>query len=192
MDQIPEQAIFVIVFLIIGAVRWFLENRAQRNRPPEEELWEEPDLIERASPISHSRRPEGLEDLYKQARREIQERQSREASADSVREKLQEYRAPQQAPPPLPLETRPKPIQKPSLKTEAAKGPVPNAYELKKVRRPVLTAAQQQAVVNFEQMGQEKKPLDETDSRIRRMLLDPKAARDAIILTEILGKPKGA
>lgn len=207
MDQIPEQAIFIIVFLIIGVVRWFLENRALRNQPPEAEVWEEQDFIERASPIAPNRSSGGLDELYSQARQEIQERQSSPPTPESVQEMLREYQQPKAVvPPPIPtLATLPTlPRQQPALPPQQerlkaaprmpskAASSSTNAYELKKVRRPVLTAAQQQAIVNFEQMGQKRQPLGESNSRIRQLLQNPQSARDAIILSEILGKPKGA
>lgn len=192
MDQIPEQAIFIIVFLIIGAVRWFLENRAGANRPPADELWEDPDLIERASPIVPNRGPGGLGELYEQARKEIQERQSSRTAPELVTKELRQNQAAPPLPPSLPGRNAPAAAKATASRFSKPSVTTPNAYDLKKVRRPVLTAAEQQAIVNFEQMGHQRKAPNESNSRVRKLLSNPQAARDAIILSEILNKPKGA
>jgi hypothetical protein len=188
MFGIPEEAIFVIVFLVIGAIRWIAENIAKKNSGPQHGEWDEEEGYHPGGSTAHS-----LEDLYEKARQEIRQRQSGPATPEQVREKLHEYQA--SAPPPLPpAQPTPPKIQKtpaPSIEN--------NPYQLKKVDRPKLTAEQKRALANYEKHTKQSQETPSGDAartasgvRIREMLQSPQAARDAIILSEILGKPKGA
>lgn len=177
MDDIPFQAIIIIVFLIVGAIRWVLENILGKKNQPTQEHWEEYDYEERADyaqPKTNS-----LEDLYEEARREILDRQNRKApEPEVVREKLNEYQEPS-SPPPLPSTpgkvriNQPAPVQK-------------------EEKRPTLTEAQKKAAESFQQLSEKKTPTARSRSRVSELLSSPAAARDAIVLAEILGKPKGA
>lgn len=180
MDNLPDNAIFILVFLAIGAVRWFIERAGNKNQPPPPEHWEEYDYEERADQVTPRG---GLQDLYEEARLEILDRQNRQLPDPT------DLGGSPLAPPPLPPIAPPKTVA-PAAKPAKKEADAP--YQLKKVRRPTLTAAEQQALVNLEQMGHQKAPLSESNNRIRKILSDPTSARDAIILSEILGKPKSA
>ena len=148
-EEIPSQAILIIVFLIIGAIRWVIENVLGKKKQPPQEHWEEYGYEERADyaePQTHS-----LEDLYEEARREILDRQNqRTPEPEVVQEKLSEYQQPPSAPPPLP------PVQgKVRINTPApppASSPSPSLQ--KSVKRPALTEAEKQAAEAFQQLGQ--------------------------------------
>lgn len=183
MDNLPENAIFIIVFLAIGAVRWFLEAAGKKKQPPAQEPWEEYDYQEhadRASPRS------SLEELYDEARREILDRQNRQIPEPEVLRRQLGSETP--APPPLPPVAESAKATPPVVKAPQREAEAP--YQLKKVRRPVLSPAEQQALANLEKMGHQPKPLSASNNRIRKLLSDPTSARDAVILSEILGKPK--
>lgn len=175
--------VIIIVFLVIGAIRWVIENISGKKQPPTQEHWEEYDYEERDY---HRPQPDSLEDLYEEARREILDRQNRnDPQPEVVEEKLREHSMPPSAPPPLPgkvVVNKPKP---PAQK----EAPV----TFKKVERPRLTEEEKKALAAFEANSSQKKKTvgSSTNSRVRELLASPTAARDAIVLAEILGPPKG-
>ena len=178
MEDINFNLIIVIVFLVIGAIRWVIENALGKKPPPEPQEWEEYDY-EQQEEASQSRGG-SLKDLYDEARREILERQNRPVPEPEV--VLPQRNQP--APPPIPGKAR---INRP------APTPAP-AIESKKVKRRPVTEQQARAAAAFEQHSKEDKraaTVAASDSRVRKLLASPSAARDAIILVEILGKPKG-
>lgn len=183
MDNLPENAIFIIVFLAIGAVRWFLETLGKKKQPPVHEHWEEDDYDDQADQATPR---SSLEELYDEARKEILDRQNRQIPEPEVLRR--QLSGETLAPPPLPPVAEPPKAVPPAVK--APRKEVEAPYQLKKVRRPVLSPAEQQALVNLEKMGHQPKPLSASNTRIRKLLSDPTSARDAVILSEILGKPK--
>ncbi len=180
MDDLPLQPIVIIVFLIIGAIRWFIENAIKgKKQPPPPEHWEEYDNEERADTINP--RHGSLEDLYEEARREILDRQNRNTPEPAtVQEQLQDYHTPS-APPPLPeTQHTPSPPTQPSKKEP----------QLRSVQRARLTKEEEQAIANFQKLGQKPNHKRASSFKIQELLSSPTAARDAIVLSEILGKPK--
>ena len=182
--DLPENVIFIIVFLIIGAVRWFLEN-VKKGKPPQSQHWEEYDYEEHADTVTPQK--SSLEDLYKEARRDILDRQNRQLPEVEIVDPHFEPVQPPTPPPPLPPSQgmAQQAIEATTLPSEDA------PYQIKEIQRPSLTPAEQQALVNLESMGQKETPKSASNNRIRKLLSDSTAARDAVILTEILGKPKG-
>ena len=171
--------IIVIVFLVMGAIRWVLENLAgKKNPPPEPQEWEEFDYEKE----EQASRGGSIKDLYEEARREILERQNSPAPEPVV---VPTQRR-ENAPPPLPAKAR---INRPSPPA------APAAPEKKKVQRRPVTEQQAKAAAAFEQHSKEDKRaanVAASSSRVRKLLASPTAARDAIVLAEILGKPKGS
>lgn len=105
--------------------------------------------------------------------------------ARQLREQREEILRRQQeaaAPPPLPSSVpAPTPRQ-------------PEVYLPAKVKKPNLSKAEQEALANFQRSTPRRARRSETitaRARARRVLASPYAARDAIVLSEILGKPKG-
>lgn len=182
MEDLNFNLVIIIVFLVIGAIRWVLENIGGKKPPSQAEHWEEYDYEERDY---HQPQPNSIEDLYEEARREILERQNRNApQPEVVEEKLSEYQAPP-TPPPIPGKAR---INRPKASSQK-KEPV----SFQKVKRPALSEEQKKALAAFEAHSSKKEPAQATatHSRVRELLATPSAARDAIILAEILGPPKG-
>ncbi|MGJ8722929.1 MAG: hypothetical protein ACSHYB_00115 [Roseibacillus sp.] len=173
-EDINFNLIIVIVFLVIGAIRWFIENALGKKKPPvQPQQWEEFDYEQEEQTSQSS----SLEDLYEEARREILERQNTPAPEPPV--VLPQRNNP--APPPLPGKAR-------------INRPAPPKTEPKKVQRREVTVQQAQAAAAFEQHSNSEKraaSVAASGSRVRKLLASPSAARDAIILAEILGKPKG-
>ncbi|GHC62946.1 hypothetical protein [Roseibacillus persicicus] len=187
MDDFPFQLVVVIVFIVIGVIRWFLENVLGRKPSQQQpEHWEEYNYDERADTVQP--RSNSLEDLYEEARREILDRQNRNnPEPEVVQEKLN------RTPPPLPPVpgkariNRPVPAQTSSQKAQSSF----QATAQKSLKRTVLTDAQKKAASDFQQLGKKAKRATRQKSRVKEILSTPSSARDAIVLAEILGKPKG-
>ncbi|MDB4353935.1 hypothetical protein N9Z02_01385 [Akkermansiaceae bacterium] len=116
--------------------------------------------------------PEDLEALYQEQLRE-------------QREMILRRQQKGLSPPPLPDP----PVKIPEPTPE----PTPATREV--VRQPVLSAAEKQALANLKKASSmptraTSPPLGTARTRARRVLSSPYAARDAIVLSEILGKPK--
>lgn len=177
--------VIVIIFLLMGVIRWLKESFSRGKGTQEREHWEEYDYEERADQVKPQ--PSSLEDLYEQARREILDRQNRNApQPEVIEEKLSGYRtpAPPAAPPPLPGKAR---VNKPPVTFKESK-PV----ALPQVNRATLSAEEEKALAAFQELSSKKrKKTTPTGSKVSDLLSSPSAARDAIVLTEILGTPKG-
>ena len=186
--------VIVALFLIMGAIRWVVDHLKKGSRPPHQE---------QSDNYSHPERPEqaqtrDLDDLYEEARREILNRQNKNTpQPEQVAEKLSEYSTPPNTPPP-PVPERAR-FNRPALppKTPATPAP-PLSYSDRKVERPKLSAAEEEALAAFQTQSLEEFSYDvrpqkksSDHSRVKALLRSPSAARDAMVLTEILGKPKG-
>jgi len=186
MPDIDGRVILLILFVVISAVKWLIEKIQTKDQAAEQE---EP--------------PDNLETLYDEYRDEIRQRQT----------ELQRRQA-AQTPPPIPVQTPAQaparaPARPPASPPVAA--PAPPAYAQRqstpisapvstpaskaqpapsfKPRKTTVSAEQQAAASRFEQLSSGKsKPSPQ--SYVRTLLSNPQTTRQAIILTEILGKPK--
>ena len=186
MPDIDGRVILLILFVVISAVKWLIEKIQTKDQAAEQE---EP--------------PGNLETLYDEYRDEIRQRQT----------ELQRRQA-AQTPPPIPVQTPAQaparaPARPPASPPMAA--PAPPAYAQRqstpisapistpaskaqpapsfKPRMTTVSAEQQAAASRFEQLSSGKsKPSPQ--SYVRTLLSNPQSTRQAIILTEILGKPK--
>ena len=113
-----------------------------------------------------------IENLYDDFREEIRQRQTKT-----------HQRPEQQTPPPLP--------PAPTAQTRAPLAPAPPMRQsyTKKPEIVVISAEQKAAAARFQQRSTSK-PKASPQSYVRTLLSHPQATRQAIILTEILGKPK--
>ena len=170
-ENIPGQFILIIVAMVIGGIQWLVE-RIRKNARGEDDS---------------SARSE-LEDLYEDAREEISERQARQYPTE---QELQDRFGGQQIrtvtpaiPPAIPGVPTPPPIpgSLPPRRTPAA--------------RPSLSQAEQDALKRLQARqakgGARSARRSRSQSRVRKLLASPSSARDAIVLSEILGPPKGA
>jgi len=190
MPDIDGRVILLILFVVISAVKWLIEKIQTKDQAAEQE---EP--------------PGNLETLYDEYRDEIRQRQT----------ELQRRQA-AQTPPPIPVQTPAQaparaPARPPASPPMAAAAP--SAYAQRqstpisapisapvstpaskaqpapsfKPRKTTVSAEQQAAASRFEQLSSGKsKPSPQ--SYVRTLLSNPQSTRQAIILTEILGKPK--
>lgn len=186
MPDIDGRVILLILFVVISAVKWLIEKIQTKDQAAEQE---EP--------------PDNLETLYDEYRDEIRQRQT----------ELQRRQA-AQTPPPIPVQTPAQaparaPARPPASPPMAASAP--SAYAQRqstpisapvstpaskaqpapsfKPRKTTVSAEQQAAASRFEQLSSGKsKPSPQ--SYVRTLLSNPQSTRQAIILTEILGKPK--
>lgn len=150
-----------IILLIIFVVISAIKWAIEKIKGPDEQ-----------SPGNHEI-PETLETLYEDFRDEIRQRQTTTG-------KRTEAATPVAAPPPLPqasvstVRDTPQPVQ-PSL--------------LQKSRKITLSSEQQAAASRFQQrLASKRKP--SAQNYARTLLSNPHSTRQAIILAEILGKPK--
>jgi hypothetical protein len=175
MDNISIEVIFVLIVMIVSAIKWVAENvLAKKGGPP---------------PLDGEGGGSTLEDLYEEARREIQERQSRRYPEADQAEEAETYWDGRQVEPPPVAKVVPPPLP------SALVSPPPFDQH-RQIQRPKLTAAEKSALERMqkrEQKGRRKgrRPAaGHTD--LRSLLQSPSAARNAIVLREILGPPKGA
>lgn len=119
---------------------------------------------------------ESLEDIYDEFREEIRQRQTRPYNPEPDQPYYE-----QTTPPPLPTEVE--------YRQEYIPEPAPPTFE---VRKPQLTAQEQAALANLQKrsMSGRKSKRNRSQSSIRDLLASPQSAQQAIILHEILGKPK--
>lgn len=156
LAEIPEQLIFVVVMLVIAAIKALGEKFGKKPEQTYEE-YEEDDSVEA-----------DYEEYTRQLRKRQAEILTRQQQAES--------------PPPLP-NAAPVVFEKP--------------YNPPVVKKPKLSAAEKNALENFQKTTPSRKkssPIgigSTARARARRVLSSPNAARDAIVLSEILGPPKG-
>ena len=178
MPDIDGRVILLILFVVISAVKWLIEKIQAKDQAAEQE---EP--------------PDNLETLYDDYRDEIRQRQTR-----------LEKRQAAQTPPPIPAQAPARaPARPPASPPMAAVAP--SAYAQRqsnhvstpaskaqpapsfKPRKTTVSAEQKAAASRFEQLSSgQSKPSPQ--SYVRALLSNPQSTRQAIILTEILGKPK--
>lgn len=185
MPDLDPQVIIIFIVMIVGAVRWVLEKVT---KPSEREPSETEDTT--------------LEDFFEQQRLAILARQRRKlAETDGTTEPVRGS----QGPPPVPgaapsavPASRATPPPAPGLmRPERAQTQERKQRVEKQVRRPVLSKAEQEALARV-QKGREIGGVRRRTSRragshsVVDLLNNPQSARDAILLTEVLGKPKGA
>ncbi len=173
--DIDPNALIILVIMVIGGLRWALARMKNRREGDE----------------GQSQTP--FQDLYEEARHEIQQRQNRHyPSQDEAREKLGEFGRPLifepvSAPPPVPSAPPPIPTR--------SRAPAYDSSAPPPAVRRTLSLAQQAALQRIQSEGLGARRRSRRSSRnvnVRRLLATPGAARNAIVLREILGPPKGA
>ena len=159
--------IMLILFVVISGAKWFIENVKNRGQQPHETS-------------------ESLEEIYDDFREEIRQRQT---EVKHPQERQSEERHPQdiftphhhefgqQSPPPLPTEIEYKP------------DPVPQP---RKIRKPQLSLQEKAALANLKKQAATAKRTrrNHATPTLRQLLSSPQSARQAIVLREVLGKPR--
>ena len=167
MEDIDGRIIMLILFVVISGVKWFIENVKNRGQQPHETS-------------------ESLEEIYDDFREEIRKRQT---EVKHPQEREPQERHPQdiftphhhefgqQSPPPLPTEIEYKPE------------PVPQSRE---IRKPQLSLQEKAALANLKKQAATAKRArsNQATPTLRQLLSSPKSARQAIVLREVLGKPR--
>ena len=121
-----------------------------------------------APPSEEHEISKSIENLYDDFREEIRHRQTKT------------QRPEQPTPPPLPPTPAP---------TPQAQAPPIQQASTKKPANVILSDEQKAAAARFQQRSTSK-PKTSPQSYVKTLLSSPQATRQAIILTEILGKPK--
>lgn len=159
--------IMLILFVVISGAKWFIENVKNRGQQPHETS-------------------ESLEEIYDDFREEIRKRQT---EVKHPQERTHQERHPQdiftphhhefgqQSPPPLPTE--------PEYKPEPAPQP-------REIRKPQLSAQERAALANLQHRAStaNRAQRNQSTPTLRQLLSSPKSARQAIVLREVLGKPR--
>jgi hypothetical protein len=160
LEQLDPQAILVVLMVIFAAIKAFFEKR--KNGDAEKVRGEE------TGP-----------DLY-QAYEEELARQQRDLQIE-ISPPTSPQTSPQTSPPPL---SEAVPF---SSRKATPQPPLPSAPVL-----PKLSAAEKQALESLKARTKKsvRKARDSTKSRVYRHLSSPTAAREALLLAEILGPPK--
>jgi len=172
MDSLIEnpQAILIFIVMIVGAVRALIEKKQAKNLPPPEVDFEDQDL----------------EAIFRQQREKILRRQQVDVDEPNGWEET-----PATLPPPIPsVKHIPSAV---NVREERSFVPMSQVevYEPPKVKKPVLTSEEQAALERASQnLMRPVKRKSFSRGKVLAMLQDPNAARDAVLLTEILGKPK--
>jgi hypothetical protein len=152
--DIPPVVIYALVAMVIAAIQKFSEMGKNKRGNQ--------DAADAAS--------SEFEDLYEEARREINDQQT----------ELPE--------PPRLTTPRKTPVVLPPSQERHAPPPLPNWQ--RKVTKPTLSFAEQAALARFQaQPTRSKRQSQSVNSRVRELLSSPSSARDAIVLSEILGTP---
>ena len=165
LAEIPDNAIFILVMLAIAGFKTLAEKFGQKSQDDVYQEYDENDSVETD---------------YEEYTRQLRERQA---------EIIARQQGVEPAPPPLPVSIPAAPQQ--------AQQPEPKPYKPPVVKKPQLTAAEKQALENLQRDStspryKRRKPGYAATARARalRVLSNPHAARDAIVLSEILGPPK--
>ncbi len=180
MEDIDGRIIMLILFVVISGVKWFIENVKNRGQQPHETS-------------------ESLEEIYDDFREEIRQRQTevRHPQEQPVQKRQAEERHAQdiftphhhefgqQSPPPLPAGS----TGRPEVEYRPAPQPQP-----RKIRKPQLTAQEKAALANLQKRSsptqRSTRGQSHTTPTLRQLLGSPQSARQAIVLHEILGKPR--
>lgn len=156
MEEIDGRIIILILFVVISAIKWFIEKFKGQDGSPHE--------------VSES-----LEDIYENFREEIRDRQT-----------TVQQEQPANSPPPLPQTPAPVAQKVQTLSPQATQFSL-----LQRPKKPTLTAEEKAAAARFQQLTKRKRRRRSSrQTSVRSLLSSPQSAQQAIILMEILGKPK--
>ena len=166
-DDLSPNVIIILVVMVIGGVRWVIEQIKNKNRDPEDERTSE------------------FEDLYEEARIEILDRQARiQPDPNEVARQLETATVfqPAAVPPPIPVGA----AIPPPLRQQPAAQP----------KKRALSAAEKKALANFEALSKKaptsgRRKRSSVAKHVRQLLSSPSNAQDAIVVADILGPPKG-
>lgn len=166
MEDFDFRAIVLIIFLVISALKWL--GQRMKGKATDQPLEDQSDN-QREKPSTNS-----LDDIYQQYREQISNRQK-----TITQEPGNQESAVRSSPPPMTQAATV--IEEPVIK----KSLVPP--------KTVLTKAQKAAAQKFEQLSKKdkrKQKNNDNHASLRDLLTSPGSAKQAVILTEILGKPK--
>ena len=169
----PFAVVFVVVMMVIGGIKWLIENLSGKQKGGQDQA------------------DASFAELYEEAREQFLERQARQHAQQEAPEQVAQQRIiepvtpPPSVPAPPPLPGRPRPLVTQAQPTRSVPA--------KPLQRPVLTAAEMAALERVQErdIGLRSRRRS-TRTSVRQMLASPAATRDAIVLLEILGPPKGA
>lgn len=188
MEDINFQAIVLILAVVISAIRWVGERLKGQGSTGAKSAEREP--AEQAN---------SLEGIYEEYRQQIKQRQTAREPAQTTRPSevppaYSAKREPHSPPPFSRKELSPPPVKQHKAQLPSQEEP----YKVPATFAPVkkeFTAEQQQALLRLQQREQQEKARAKKSKgnlSLRALLSNPASAKQAVILTEILGKPKSA
>lgn len=160
--EFDGQIIFLILFVVISGIKWLIEQVKGRQNP------------ESTS--------EALNEIYEEFREEIRQRQTQTEHTEQFEQPGEAFEAHLKAP-------TPPPIPGPTHQSPTTPPPV----ALKEVERPTLSVQEQAALNRLQQRQQQPNPTRQrgsTRDALINQLSSSDSVRQAILLQEILGKPK--
>lgn len=169
--DVSPQVIIALLFLLFSGLKW---------------------LFDKSKKGADSQESSGLEDIYEQYREEIRKRQTTVQQSPKPQQpaRTQIVIKPSSSPPPLPA-TSPKPL----VSTPAKDYSVSAYTQEHRTTKPQLTKAEREALARLQSKGaatvqKVRQRHSSSKSRYSSLLSSPTSARDAIVLSEILGPPK--
>ena len=161
MEDFDGRIVMLILFVVISGAKWFFEQIKNKNQSPHETS-------------------ESLEEIYDDFREEIRQRQTQ------IQQPENEFVQQAQSPPPIPVTI---PQQR-----EYVPDPIPQPRE---VRKPQLSKQEKAALASLQQQsfpqpsrGSSRNRARDANASLRKLLASPQSARQAIVLREVLGKPR--
>lgn len=170
MEEFDGRIVMLILFVVISGAKWFFEQIKNKNQSPHETS-------------------ESLEEIYDDFRDEIRRRQTQIQHPEDHFVQEEQLQQPHiqptqqaQSPPPMPV-TIPQ-------QQEYVPDPIPQPRE---IRKPQLSEQEKAALAAMQQRSlpmPSRKHTRNAHASLRKLLASPESARQAIVLHEVLGKPR--
>ena len=163
----PIAVSFIVVMMIIGGIKWLLQNFSGNQN------------------IRQDKPDASFADLYEDARQQILERQARQNAQQEAPHRGAQQRIiqPGTPPPPIPV---PPPLPD-SRRPLVAQAQPTRSVPPNPLHRPVIAALERVQEAEIIPRSRRRS----TRISARQLLSSPSSAREAIVLLEILGPPKG-
>ena len=160
MEDFDGRIIMLILFVVISAIKWFMEKVKNQDNPHETS--------------------ESLEEIYDEFREEIRQRQTEVQHPQDIFTPHHHEFGQQSSPPPLP----PASEYQPEYQSE----PIPELKKVKQPKLSLQEEAALARLK--QRAAKKRRNAHRAQTSLRGLLASPQSARQAIVLHEILGQPK--
>lgn len=190
-----EQVILLLVIGLISLVNWMIQKSAEARKKRQMQERIDCGEVEPSQPMAARRYDRSDEEPEAEGNPAENMRRLMEALGlpleDAPPQPIQRQ---QTTPPPLPTQPRemmqPPPLVR-TVREMEERGEMPPPVAATPAQRPKLHDWQRKAAKALEASAAAEASRTVKPSRARQMLRQPESLRDAVILTEILGRPKG-